>query len=112
VDSTERKAILDALRGPVEQHLKQGVKFEVSFFKVLNGWAFVLGIPENAKTGKAIQEFPPDDPSFCGLLHKNARSEWKVSSYATGFGDPMYAPWPKKYGAPLSIFPDVVAQMQ
>lgn len=111
-DSGERKAILNALRGPFEQDLKQKVKFDVSFFKILHDWAFVLGTPQNAQTGKAIHAFPAVDPDFCGLLRKNERGEWTVVDHAAGFGDPTYAGWPKKYHAPLAIFPDVVAGMQ
>ncbi len=105
VNSPERKTILDALRPAFERELKQPVKFEVSFFRVLDNWAFVLGKPENAHSGKAINAFPEVDPDFCGLLHKNGRGEWTVVDHAAGFGDPTYVSWPKTHGAPLSIFP-------
>ena len=111
VGSSERKAILDVLRVPFERDFKQAVKFDISHFKVLDDWAFVTGAPENAQTGKKLRAYPDIDPNFCGLLHKNAR-EWTVVSYAAGFGDPMYASWPKKYGAPLIIFPEVIFNMQ
>jgi len=112
VNSPERKAIMDALRPPFERDLKQPVKFEVSFFRVLDGWAFVLGTPQNARSGKAIKAFPVTDPDFCGLLHRNGRGEWIVVDHAAGFGDPFYAQWPKTHGAPLAIFPEIVAGMQ
>ena len=112
VNSPERKAILDALRPPFERDLKQKVKFDVSFFQVLGKWAFVLGTPQNARSGKAIKAYPDIDPDFCGLLRKDDRGAWTVVDHAAGFGDPFYASWPKKYGAPLAIFPDVVATMQ
>jgi hypothetical protein len=112
VNSPERKAILDALRPPFERELKQPVKFDVSFFRVLGGWAFVLGAPENARSGKAIKAFPETDADFCGLLHQNDRGAWMVVDHAAGFGDPFYAEWPKKHGAPLAIFPEIVASMQ
>ena len=112
VDSAERRVILNALRLPFEKELKQKVKFDVSFFEVLNDWAFVLGMPQNAQTGKAIHAEPVVDPDFCGLLRRSARGEWTVVDHAAGFGDPFYAAWPKKYGAPLAIFPEVVAGMQ
>ena len=112
VGSAERKSILDVLRVPFEREFKQKVKFDVSFFKVLNDWAFVLGAPENAQTGKKLRASPDIDPDFCGLLRKNARGEWAVISHASGFGDPTYADWPKKYGAPLRVFPEVIWNMQ
>lgn len=112
VNSPERKAILDALRPPFERDLNQPIKFYVSFFRVLDTWAFALGTPENARSGKAIKAFPETDPDFCGLLHKNGRGEWIVVDHAAGFGDPFYAQWPKTHGAPLAIFPEIVASMQ
>jgi hypothetical protein len=112
VNSAERKAILDALRPPFEGELKQKVKFDVSFFKVLNGWAFVLGTPQNAQSGKPVRAHPDIDPDFCGLLHKNPQGEWTVVDHAAGFGDPFYASWPKDHKAPLAIFPEVVIDLQ
>src|ERR1700761_2335675 len=78
VNSAERKAILDALRPPFERELKQKVKFDVSFFKVLDDWAFVLGTPQNAQSGKPIRAQREIDPDFCGLLHKNPQGGWTV----------------------------------
>jgi hypothetical protein len=112
VNSPERKAILDALRVPFERQFKQPVKFDVSHFKVLAEWAFVLGSPLNAQTGKALRAEPVVDPDFCGLLRRNARGEWTVVDHAAGFGDPTYAAWPKAHGAPLSIFPEAILDMQ
>jgi hypothetical protein len=112
VNSAERKAILDALRPSFERDLKQKVKFDVSFFKVLDGWAFVLGTPQNAQTGKPIRAERNIDPDFCGLLHKNPQGEWTVIDHAAGFGDPFYASWVKSHKAPLTIFPEVVVDLQ
>lgn len=111
-NSPERKAMMDTLRVPFERELKQKVKFEVSFFKVQGEWAFVMGTPENAQTGKAIHAFPEVDPNFCALLRKRAGGEWTVVDHSAGFGDPFYASWVKQHHAPLAIFPDVVATMQ
>ena len=91
--------------------MKQKVKFDVSFFKVLDGWAFVLGTPQNAQTGRPIRAHQDIDPDFCGLLRKNPRREWIVVDHAAGFGDPFYASWPKSHGAPLAVFPEVVADL-
>src|SRR5262245_32169727 len=40
--SPERKAIVDALRVPVERKLRQEVIFKIDHLKVMNGWAFLL----------------------------------------------------------------------
>ena len=42
----ERKAVLDALRAPVEKRLRRKVVFKVDELKVLDGWAFVRGVPQ------------------------------------------------------------------
>ena len=44
--SEERKAIMDALRPPVEKKLRQQVIFKVDHLKVQNGWAFLIGKPQ------------------------------------------------------------------
>ncbi len=52
--SAERKAILDALRVPVERQLKQKVVFVADNFKVQGNWAFVGGTaaePERRRAG-------------------------------------------------------------
>ena len=49
--SPERKAILDALRIPVERDLKQKVVFVADNFKVQGNFAFVSGIPQNSSGG-------------------------------------------------------------
>lgn len=111
VDSAERKAILDALRTPFERELKQNVKFEVSHFKVLHDWAFVMGNTLNAQTGKAVGVESHYDPNFCGLLRKKSGGAWTVVDHLGQFGDPYYAGWVKEHGAPLAIFPKGTAAL-
>src|SRR5437867_2534584 len=50
--SAERKAIVDALRAPVQRKLKQEVIFKVDHLKVQSGWAFVLGSPARTDGGQ------------------------------------------------------------
>ena len=50
--SAERKAILDALRIPVERDLKQRVVFNADHFKVSGNWAFVSGSPQTPAGGR------------------------------------------------------------
>jgi hypothetical protein len=111
--STERKAILDALRVPVERDLKQKVVFVADSFKVQGNWAFVSGTPQNAsgespdysKTKyKDAVDSGAFDNNFFALLKKTA-GKWKVSAYAIGCTDVCYTDWWSRYKAPKAIFP-------
>src|SRR5687767_9558593 len=51
--SPERKAIMDALRVPIQKKLKKKVVFKVDHIKVQNGWAFLYGVPQQPN-GKAM----------------------------------------------------------
>lgn len=111
--SPERKAILDALRVPIEKELKQKVIFRVSKLSVLKGWAFVTGVPtkpngkpvDYSKTPhqEAIKAGAFDD-SFTGLLHKSGK-KWIVRVYNLGATDVVWEGWDKEYHAPRAIFP-------
>lgn len=111
--SPERKAILDALRIPVERDLKQKVVFVADNFKVQGTWAFVSGTPQNStggeldysKTKYADQvDSGAFDDNFFALLRKSA-GKWKVTNYAIGCTDVCYADWWQRFKAPKAIFP-------
>jgi hypothetical protein len=72
--STERKAILDALRG------SQDTVFQVHYFKVHDGWCWVDTTPLD-KQGRATAEGGPN------LLHLEAGT-WKVMDLAKVPEDP------------------------
>ena len=111
--SPERKAILDALRVPIERDLKQKVVFVAENFKVQGSWAFVSGTPQNAsgerpdysrtKYADAVDSGAFDN-NFFALLKKTA-GKWKVSTYAIGCTDVCYADWWSRFRAPKAIFP-------
>lgn len=109
--SPERKAILDALRIPVERDLKQKIVFVADDFKVQGSWAFVGGRPTTPKgdapdlknTKWAGLEDVFDD-NFFGLLRKRA-GKWRVVTYALGCTDVCYVDWWRKHQAPKAIFP-------
>ncbi len=112
-DSAERKAILSALRTPVERDLKQKIVFNAENFKVQGNWAFLGGEPQNASGGKpnykgtkyqAAIDAGAFDNNFFALLKKTGAS-WKVVTYAIGCTDVCYATWWKDYKAPKAIFP-------
>src|SRR5262245_4391306 len=88
--SAMRKAILDALREPVEDDLGQPVKFKVDVLRVQNGWAFVRGVPQRPDGGAidySTTGFKEEwaqgafDDGYCALLWKDGKV-WRVIAYA------------------------------
>lgn len=108
----ERKAILDALRVPVEKRLKRKVVFKVDALKVLDGWAFVRGVPQQPGGrpmdygGTPYQQQVRDgafDDGFSALLRARA-GKWAVVTYNIGATDVVWADWAEKHKAPTEIF--------
>ena len=111
--SSERTAILNTLRIPVEKELKQKVQFAVNDFKVNGSWAFVSGEPQNMSGGRpnykgteyqTAIDSDAFDNNFFALLKKTS-GKWKVVTYSIGCTDVCYATWWKDYKAPKAIFP-------
>lgn len=111
--SPERKAILDALRVPVEKELRQKIVFNIEHFSVLGNWAFISGDPQNGEGGRPDYRNTPYreavdsdmfDNNFFALL-KRTGGKWKVVTHAIGCTDVCYATWWKDHKAPKSIFP-------
>jgi hypothetical protein len=111
--SAERKAILDALRLPVEKELKQKIAFNVEHFKVSGNWAFLAGTPQNENGGRPNYRNTPYrdavdagafDNNFFALLKKTG-GRWRVVTHAIGCTDVCYLTWPKDHKAPKAIFP-------
>jgi hypothetical protein len=111
--SPERKAILDALRLPIERDLKQKVVFVADNFRVQGNFAFVSGTPQNssgedpdyARTKYAHQvDSGAFDNNFFALLKKTA-GKWRVATHAIGCTDVCYAYWWREHRAPKAIFP-------
>ena len=110
--SVERKAIVDALRAPIEKQLKQPVIFKIDHLKVQNNWAFLSGRPQNSD-GSAIDytntvyqdavDSGAFDDGIVALLRK-VNSKWTVVQYVVGATDVPYVDWDKKYRAPKGIF--------
>jgi len=109
----ERKAILDALRIPVEAKLKQPVVFKVDGISVKEGWAFVQGQPlrpdgrqlDYSKTpyAQAVKDglFGYD----VDALLRFKGGVWTVVKYYIGATDVEWLSWAKDYGAPVAVFP-------
>ena len=111
--SAERKAIVDALRAPVQRKLKQEVIFKVDHLKVQSGWAFLLGAPRRPDGGEIDYRDTPYadaynagafDNSVVALLHKLG-GQWRVVQYVIGATDVAYLGWDRKFHAPAAIFP-------
>ncbi len=113
--SVERKAILDALRIPVERQLEQRIVFAADNFNVLGTWAFVSGTPQAQSGGppdyrgtvfQEAKEAGAFDNNFFALL-RNTSGKWRVVKYAIGCTDVCYVDWWRRYKAPKAIFPYV-----
>jgi len=111
--SAERAAILDTLRPPVEQKLKQKVVFVVNTINVLGNWVFVDGrlrTPEgkvpnwkNTPYAQAAQYGAQSD-GISALLRRSGNG-WRITTYAIGCTDVCYVDWWKRYKAPKAVFP-------
>ncbi len=111
--SAERKAILDAIRIPVERELKQKVVFVADHFRVQGTWAFVSGTPQSANGGQPDYSITPYaeavdsgafDNNFFALMRKTG-GKWKIVTRAIGCTDVCFADWWSRYKAPKAIFP-------
>ncbi|HXG64777.1 MAG TPA: hypothetical protein VNO70_06695 [Blastocatellia bacterium] len=110
--SAERKAIMDALRAPVEKELRKKTIFKIDHIKAQDGWAFVRGVPRQPDGSpmdykgtvyeEAIKEGIFDD-WICALLRRKGET-WEVVTYAIGATDVPYDGWDKEFKAPSAIF--------
>lgn len=108
----ERKAIADALRAPVKQELQCEVIFKIDRLKVLNGWAFLGGVPlkpdgsemdyKGTTYEEAIREGAFDGGIFALLQKRDG--QWVTVRYVIGATDVPYVDWPQELGAPKAIF--------
>jgi len=111
--SAERKAIVDALRAPVQRKLKQEVIFKIDHLKVQGGWAFLLGAPRRPDGGQIdYRDTPYADAYNAGAFDNNVMAllrkvggQWRVVQYVIGATDVAYLGWDRKFRAPSAIFP-------
>jgi len=94
--TSERKAVLDALRPPVEKKLGPDVEFVVALLRVEDDWAFVIADPQR-KGGKPIDGwkiFGEDFGNMDGLrvdaVLQKRNGRWLVADYAIGATDVWY----------------------
>lgn len=110
-DSAERKAILAALRVPVEKDFKQKIVFVVDTLNSNGSWAYIGGTPQKPDGGspdlagtKFAEYEDAYDHNFFGLLRKTG-GKWRVVTNAVGCTDVCFADWWSRYKAPKAIFP-------
>ena len=109
----EYRAILDALRVPVQRELGQKVLFVVDGIKVQDGFAFMGGRPvqpsgapiDYAHTPYAEQVLAGAFDDAVYALLRWTGGTWKVLTYNIGATDVTWSPWAAEYGAPQAIFP-------
>ncbi len=98
--SKERKAILNALRVPVQKEAKQTVLFYAVNMKVEKGWAFVDCLVKD-KTGK---KYVLGELETSALMRK-INGRWKVLHWGTAGDIGVTCEAAKKYPqAPKAIF--------
>jgi hypothetical protein len=94
--SSERRAVLDALRPEIEAKLGPGVEFVVQACRVENGWAFVIADPLR-KGGAPIDGdriFGADFENMDGLrvdaVLRRRDGRWTVADWGMGATDVWY----------------------
>jgi hypothetical protein len=109
--SLDRKMIMDVLRAPCEQDLKQKVIFRVNLLKVSGSWAAVRVTPlkpdggsidfRNTRYRQAVEEEVFDSGGEALLQRSNGK--WKLLKWRFGATDTELLDWIKEYGAPSGI---------
>lgn len=107
VGSEERKALMDAIRGPAEKDLKQKVIFNVDRLRVAGDWAYARVSPtrpdgsevdfSRTKFQKLI-DLGAFDPQGEALLFQESNGDWTVIEWVFGATDVPSAGWSDKHG--------------
>ncbi|MCC6280776.1 MAG: hypothetical protein IT262_09255 [Saprospiraceae bacterium] len=114
--STERKALLDALRPAIEKTLGIEVVFEVRKLNVLGNFAYGDLVPRH-KNGQPIdytqtnidpEQLEAFDDWACVLWEMDKKGKWKVKTFLLGATDVPYLCWWNAFGAPKAVFPETV----
>lgn len=100
--STERKAILDALRKPVQKRVGQKVIFVVNHLRVKDGWAFFAGSARKANNKDIGEKYLWGETS--ALLRRSGKS-WTVLHWGFATDTSIMEECKSKYPrAPRAIF--------
>ena len=94
--STERQAVLDALRPAVEARLGPNIEFVVAHLRIEDGWAFVIVDPQR-KGGKPIdgwaifgEHFDNMDGLRTEAVLRRTKGRWRVVDWGIGATDVWY----------------------
>src|SRR5687767_14101924 len=93
--SSQRKAVLEALRPAVEAKIGPNVEFVVQVLRVEDGWAFVMADPRR-KGGKRIDgnryfdDFDNMDGLRVDAVLRLKSGRWRVVDFAIGATDVWY----------------------
>ena len=94
--TADRKAVLDALRPPVEAKLGPNVEFVVAHLRIEDGWAFVIVDPQR-KGGKPIdgwaifgEHFDNMDGLRTEAVLRRTKGRWRVVDWGIGATDVWY----------------------
>jgi hypothetical protein len=94
--STERKAVLDALRPAVEARLGPNIEFVVAHLRIEDGWAFVI-VDQHRKGGKPIdgwaifgEHFDNMDGLRTEAVLRRTKGRWRVVDWGIGATDVWY----------------------
>lgn len=97
VSGAQRRAILDALRPPIERRLQGRVEFVVRRIAVRDGWALVIADPQRPGGGRidGRRYFAADDWEVMDGLTVNgvlrlSRGRWRLVDHAIGPTDVWY----------------------
>lgn len=96
IGGPDRKAILNVLRGPVEQQVGKPIEFVVTALRGERGWAFVQAEPQRPG-GRAIDGrsyFPEDWENMDGLtttaILRKRDGRWRIVAMKIGALDAWY----------------------
>ena len=112
VGTAERRDILAAARTPVEEELGQPVRFRIDRLRVVDGWAFLLAVPEDPQGqpldysrtpyAEAQREGMFDDGIVALLQSRNG--SWTPVVHVIGATDVPWVTWADDHGAPQVLF--------
>jgi len=103
--SRARKAIMDALRGPVQKRVGRRVIFVVGHLKIQNGYAFLHANARRPDGKELSKDYLWGE--LAALLRRKSNGTWVVLHW--GFGTdtgPMETAKRRYPNAPRAIFPD------
>ncbi len=116
-EASVEKAVVEALRKPVEKEMTIPVSLKSDLFKTVDNYAFVVATMQQpdgrqmdfTKTPfKEAAEAGGYSDNVCGLLQKE-NGAWNILAIAVGSTDVPCVCWWKEYDVPRTLFPTDLA---